>query len=171
MKKKDLVETSILLLGLWFLYKGISTLAIVLINVSFDFFFSDYSEQVSRYIMVNFIFTVSYALGAFICLRRKEWLIQNTGLNSEEETLLWENLISKKDILETGIVVISFGLIFHTLPDLLKNIFYFFRSRAGNDFVDYEFTYPFIMFLLPLIAIIIRDKLAELIYSKPKKKE
>jgi hypothetical protein len=169
MKKKDLVETAVLLLGLWLLYKSIATISYVLMNGSLNFFFNDYSEEVSRYIVVNLIFTFSYLTGAFVCFKRKDWLIQNTGLHSEEETLLQDNLISKRDVLETGIVIVSLALVFQTLPDLLKNFFDFFRSRAGNDYVDYEFTQPFIMFLVPLLSIIMRDKIADIIYSKKNK--
>jgi hypothetical protein len=171
MKKKDLVETAILLLGLWFIYQCLSRFIPFLINLSFNFFYSDYSEQVNRAIMVESIYAISYAFGAWVCFKRSEWLIQNTDLKSEEETLLWENLISKRDILETGIVIVSFALIFYTLPLLLKNVLFFFQSKAGNEYVDYEFTYPFLLMVVPVLAIIMRDKLADLIYSKPKKNE
>ena len=168
MKKKDLVETCILLLGLWFLYMGVSTFAVMAINVSFDFFFNDYSEQVGRYIMVNFIFTLSYLTGMFICFKKSDWLIQNTQLQSEEQTLLSDNLISKRDILETGIVIVSLALFFQNLPDLLKNIIFFFKSRAGNEYLDFEFTEPFLLVLIPLLAVIMKDKLADMLYFRKK---
>jgi hypothetical protein len=171
MKKKDLVETTILLLGLWFIYQCISGVIPFLLNLSLNFFYSDYSEQVSRAIMVESIYAICYAIGAWVCFRRTEWLIENTGLNSQEETLVWENLITKRDVLETGIVIVSFALIFYTLPLLLKNFLFFFQSRAGNQYVDYEFTYPFLLLVVPVIAIIMRDKLTDLIYSKPRKNQ
>lgn len=169
MKKKDLVETAILFLGLWFIYQCLSRLIPFIINLSLNFFYSDYSELVNRAIMVESIYAISYAVGAWVCFKKTEWFIQNTDLNLQEETLSLENLISKRDILETGIVIISFGLIFYTLPLLLKNFLFFFQSKAGNQYVDYEFTYPFLLLVVPILAIIMRDKLAELIYTKPKK--
>jgi hypothetical protein len=168
MKKKDLIETSILLLGLWLLYSGIMSLVFFL-----AYGYIEISENPSPensyngYLIANFLYTVCYGAGVFLCFKKREWLIQNISISTNDE-VKFNGEITKRDLLETGIIVLAIATIFLTLPDLLDNLIRFFKSKISDTTITYEFTFPFIYFILPLLTLIFRDKILEWIYPQKK---
>lgn len=171
MKKKDLVETGILLLGLWLLYRAITSLA-HLISYSYFQFTSNVSPEntFEGYIVVYLLHTICCGFGVYLCFRKRNWLIHNTGLNIQDETSFSKE-ITKYDMLETGIIVLSIGTAFLTFPDFLDNCIRFLKSKISDSNITYEFTLPFFYFLLPLIALIYRDRILDLLYPEYKKEE
>jgi hypothetical protein len=180
MKKKDLVETAILLLGLWSLYNALTSLFYVVyyfLGETFSYspvydptFFSIYSSE-----------TISFGILAFLCFFKRTLLLKNLNFHvadrkeqqneKEDNKSLFDpggelrNIASKIDLMEIGIVVLCLGVFFTVLSQFLYAVLNFFKSKlAGDNKHGYNLTLPFFKLLIPLVAVAMRDKVIQLLY-------
>jgi ABC-type Mn2+/Zn2+ transport system permease subunit len=168
MKKKDLVETAILILGLWFLYRAIISLFVLIYSV---FMYNPPEPYlIKNEILSNIIFTFCFSLGVFLCFKKREFLINQLGLLSDSEILPDNSNITKSELLGTAIVILSIGLIFQQAPNFLYSIIEFFKERLGIESTyRNELGLYFIITMLPFIAILLKDKIVSTIYPETKK--
>jgi hypothetical protein len=179
MKKADLLETAILLLGLWSLYNGLIALFYVVyyfLGETFSYspvydpaFFSAYASE-----------AISYGMLVFLCFAKRNLLLRNLNFplhddeqkeGKEGKTDVLEsraelkNIATKVDLMEIGIVVLCLGVFFTALPYFLYALFNLFKSKvSGDDKHVYNVTLPFFKLLIPAVIIVIRDKVIQLLY-------
>lgn len=177
MKKKDLVETGILLLGLWSLYNGLIALFYVVYYFLGETFSSSPVYDPTFFSMYGSE-SISFGILAFLCFAKRALLLKNLNFNTHIEPLEKENetdllktgnevnyIANKIDLMEIGIVILCLGVLFTALPYFLYAIFGLFKSRVSSDNLqNYNITLPFVKILIPVIIIVTRDKVVRLLY-------
>jgi hypothetical protein len=184
MKKEDILETAILLLGLWSLYNGL----ISLFYVVYYFFaeaFSSYPVYDPNFYSVYSSEAISFGILTFLCFAKRTLLLKNLnfipyheGHKKEEEKeahfLETNNEINyvatKIDLLEIGIVILCLAILFTALPHFLYAILGYFKSKTSeNSSQNYNLTLPFVKIIVPLVIIVTRDKAIQLLYPANKR--
>jgi hypothetical protein len=179
MQKKDLIETAILLLGLWSLYNVIIPLFYVVYYYLGELFAASPVYD-PAYFSAYITESLSFGILTFLCFAKRPLLLRSLNLAYPDEKLTEKEnktdfleseehittIATKIELIEIGIIVLCLGVLFTALPYFLFAVFTLFKSKiATDDGTNYSLTLPFLRILIPVIIIIARDKIIKLLYT------